>query len=47
VRPGDTWQSLAGRSGGAVTAAALAAMNQADGGAQPQAGAQIKVVVAG
>jgi predicted Zn-dependent protease len=47
VRPGDTWQSLAGRSGGAITAAALAAMNQADGGAQPQAGAQIKVVVAG
>jgi predicted Zn-dependent protease len=47
VRPGDTWQSLAGRSGGAITAAALAAMNHADGGAQPQAGAQVKVVVAG
>jgi predicted Zn-dependent protease len=47
VRSGDTWTSLAGRSGGAVTAAALAAMNHAEAGAQPQAGTQIKVVVAG
>ena len=47
VRSGDTWQSLAGRSDGAITAAALAAMNHADGGAPPPAGTQIKVVVAG
>jgi predicted Zn-dependent protease len=47
VRAGDTWQSLAMRSAGAVTAAALAAMNHAEAGAQPQAGSQIKVVVAG
>jgi predicted Zn-dependent protease len=47
VRSGDTWQSLAGRSAGAVTPAALAAMNHAEAGAQPQAGTQIKVVVAG
>ena len=47
VRAGDTWQTLAGRSAGAVTAAGLAAMNHADAGSQPQAGTQIKVVVAG
>ena|SRR5688572_28757453 len=47
VRAGDTWQTLAGRSAGAVTAASLAAMNHADAGSQPQAGTQIKVVVAG
>jgi len=47
VRPGDTWQSLAARSAGAVTPAALAAMNHAEAASQPQAGAQIKVVVAG
>jgi predicted Zn-dependent protease len=47
VRPGDTWQSLAGRSAGAITAVALAAMNHAEAGSPPQAGAQIKVVVAG
>jgi predicted Zn-dependent protease len=47
VRAGDTWQSLAGRSAGAVTAAALAAMNHAEAGSPPQTGAQIKVVVAG
>jgi predicted Zn-dependent protease len=47
VRAGDTWQSLAGRSAGAVTAAALAAMNHAEVGSQPQTGAQLKVVVAG
>jgi predicted Zn-dependent protease len=47
VRSGDTWQSLATRSAGAVTPAALAAMNHAEAGSQPPAGAQIKVVVAG
>jgi len=47
VRSGDTWQSLAARSAGAVTPAALAAMNHVEAGSQPAAGAQIKVVVAG
>jgi len=47
VRSGDTWQSLAARSAGTVTPAALAAMNHAEAALQPQAGAQIKVVVAG
>jgi predicted Zn-dependent protease len=47
VRAGDTWQSLAARSAGAITPAALAAMNHAEAGAPPQVGAQIKVVVAG
>jgi predicted Zn-dependent protease len=47
VRAGDTWQSLAARSDGAVTPAALAAMNHAAAGSPPPAGAQIKVVVAG
>ena len=47
VRAGDTWQSLAGRSGGAITAASLAAMNHVAAASQPQAGTQIKVVVAG
>jgi predicted Zn-dependent protease len=47
VRPGDTWQSLATRSAGAVTPAALAAMNHVEAGAQPPVGTQIKVVVAG
>ena len=47
VRAGDTWQALAGRSGGGVTGPALAAMNHVDAGSTPQAGTQIKVVVAG
>jgi len=47
ARAGDTWTSLAARSGGAITAAALAAMNHAEVGQTPRAGAQLKIVVAG
>jgi predicted Zn-dependent protease len=47
ARAGDTWQSLAARSAGAITAASLAAMNHTDAGSPPQAGTLVKVVVAG
>ena len=47
ARAGDTWQSLAARSAGAVTPTTLAAMNHTDAGSPPQAGTLIKVVVAG
>ena len=47
VRAGDTWQSIAERSGGAVTPATLAIMNKATPGSQPQPGARIKIVVSG
>jgi predicted Zn-dependent protease len=47
ARAGDTWAALANRSGGAITAAALAAMNHTDVGAAPRAGTQLKIVVAG
>ena len=47
VRQGDTWQSLAARSGGAVSAQMLAVMNNLQTGAQPQPGSRIKIVVGG
>jgi predicted Zn-dependent protease len=47
VRGGDTWLSIAERSGGAVTPATLAVMNNATPGSQPQPGARIKIVVRG
>lgn len=48
VREGDTWQSIAQRSGGAVDAQTLAAMNNLQGGGGgPQPGARIKIVVGG
>jgi predicted Zn-dependent protease len=47
VRAGDTWQSLAARSDGGISAAALAVMNNMTPGSPPQTGARIKVVVAG
>ena len=47
VRAGDTWQSIAERSGGAITPATLAVMNQASAASQPQPGARIKIVVRG
>jgi len=47
VRAGDTWQSIAERSGGAITPATLAVMNQATPASQPQPGARIKIVVRG
>jgi predicted Zn-dependent protease len=47
ARDGDTWASLANRSGGAITATSLAAINHTDAGAAPRAGTQLKIVVAG
>ena len=47
VRAGDTWQSIAERSGGAVKPATLAVMNNASLGSQPQPGQRIKIVVRG
>jgi predicted Zn-dependent protease len=46
VRDGDTWASLAERSGGAIKASTLAVMNHSAPGALPRAGARIRVVVA-
>jgi predicted Zn-dependent protease len=47
VRSGDTWQSIADRSGGVIKPGTLAVMNDADPSSQPQAGARIKIVVGG
>jgi predicted Zn-dependent protease len=47
VRDGDTWDSLAGRSGGAIRASALAVMNHTLPDAAPRTGTRIKIVVAG
>ncbi len=47
VRAGDTWQSLAERSQGAITAPALAIMNHAAPAAAPRPGSRIKIVVVG
>ncbi|MBI2829352.1 MAG: M48 family metalloprotease [Acidobacteria bacterium] len=47
VRAGDTWQSIAERSGGAIKPATLAIMNNATPGSQPQQGTRIKIVVRG
>jgi predicted Zn-dependent protease len=47
VRAGDTWASIAERSGGAIKPATLAVMNNAAPASQPAAGARIKIVVAG
>ncbi|MSO83197.1 MAG: hypothetical protein EXQ53_07870 [Acidobacteria bacterium] len=44
VRTGDTWQSIAERSGGAVKPATLAIMNNQAPGSQPQPGTRIKIV---
>ncbi|MCC7124262.1 MAG: M48 family metalloprotease [Acidobacteria bacterium] len=48
VRAGDSWQSIAQRVGGGITSAStLAIMNGFEVSDQPQAGARIKIVVAG
>ena len=44
VRDGDTWTSLAERSGGVIKASTLAAMNHSAPGALPRVGARIRVV---
>ena len=47
VRAGDTWASIAERSGGVVKPATLAIMNNAQPNSPPQPGARIKIVVSG
>jgi predicted Zn-dependent protease len=47
VRAGDTWQSIAERSGGVITPATLAVMNNSAAGSMPQPGSRIKIVVGG
>lgn len=47
VRAGDTWQSIAQRTGGLIRATDLAIMNGHDVSDQPDPGQTIKVVVAG
>lgn len=47
ARTGDTWDSLAERSGGAIKAGTLAVMNNAAPGSRPQQGTRIKIVVGG
>jgi predicted Zn-dependent protease len=47
VRAGDTWQSIADRSGGVIKPATLAVMNEAEPSSQPPVGSRIKIVVGG
>lgn len=47
VRAGDTWASIAERSGGVVKPSTLAVMNQASPDSTPQPGSRIKIVVGG
>jgi predicted Zn-dependent protease len=48
VRDGDTWESIANRTGeGTLTATTLAIMNNRDPGQQPRSGERIKVIVTG
>jgi len=47
VRSGDTWASMAERSGGVIKANALAVMNHSATESQPRVGARIRIVVGG
>jgi predicted Zn-dependent protease len=47
VRGGDTWASIAERTGGAIKASTLAIMNASDPNQPPRSGDRIKVVVEG
>ncbi len=47
VRDGDTWASIAERSGGLVRPATLAIMNNVAPDTAPRPGARIKIVVSG
>ena len=47
VRQGDTWASIAERSGGTIRPATLAVMNGAEPSSAPQVGSRIKIVVGG
>jgi predicted Zn-dependent protease len=47
VRAGDSWASIAERSGGVIKPATLAVMNNSAPGTPPMAGTRIKIVVSG
>jgi predicted Zn-dependent protease len=47
VRPGDTWASLALRSGGDIKPTTLAILNQSPVTSQPMPGQRIKIVIGG
>jgi predicted Zn-dependent protease len=47
VRGGDTWESIAARSGGAIKASTLAIMNGSSPTTPPRAGERIRVIVGG
>ncbi len=47
VRPDDSWQSIADRSGGVIKPSTLAVMNGAEPNSQPMVGSRIKIVVGG
>ena len=47
VRNGETWQSIAQRSGGVVKPSTLAIMNDYEPNQPPRAGDRIKIVVEG
>jgi len=47
VRAGDSWPSIAERSGGVIKPATLAIMNGAEPNSQPTVGKRIKIVVGG
>ena len=47
VRPGDSWPSIAERSGGVIKPSTLAVMNGAEPNSQPMVGSRIKIVVGG
>ena len=47
VRPGDTWASLAQRSGGAIKPTTLAILNNTPPTSQPLPGQRIKIVIGG
>jgi len=47
VREGDSWQSIAERSGGVIKPATLAIMNGFEPNSQPMVGKRIKIVVGG
>ena len=47
VSPGDTWESIARASGGAIKPANLAIMNGGSLDTQPRPGDRIRIVVSG
>jgi predicted Zn-dependent protease len=47
VRQGDSWPSIAERSGGVIKPATLAVMNGAEPNSPPVVGKRIKIVVGG